>query len=132
VAKFPGAQVLTLADLVPEHRRLFLQDHPDKCPGRVDLSFYGGPSATALSLWGPAENVLVMARPKASSWSIDVLDRGNAPGVVWKEPPGEYKDMYEETRLQLRNEGLVWCGYESWAILYGWMDGRVQKIWLAD
>ena len=77
--------------------------------------------------------ILVVARRRVSkAWSLDTLDESDGTPVVWKQPAGEYTDAYGEKKLTVVTEGLVWCGYGSWTILYAWTDGGMQKIWLSD
>ncbi len=39
--KYPGASVVTLADLDEYNRKLFQKDHGTRCPGLVKVNFYG-------------------------------------------------------------------------------------------
>jgi hypothetical protein len=120
VGKFPGYEVLTLAHL--------------DAYGRGQFHMFGDPfPATALSLVKGNKAVLVVARHQAAmTWTLEQLEESDGTPAVWKEPPGEYTDVYGEKKLTVVRDGILWCGYGSWAILYGWVDGRVQKIWLAD
>jgi hypothetical protein len=132
--ELPGWEVVTLAHLSPEHQRLYARDHPKGCPGVVTLDFFGDPfPAIALSLVKPRKALLVLARQRSpEGWSSQVLEDTNEPAVVWKEGHGVHTDVYGERRLSVSSEGLVWCGYESWAILYAWVDGKIEKIWISD
>jgi len=131
---FPGWKVLTSVDLSPDHRQFFARDHPAACPGQVFVNFFGDPMpSVALSLMKPGKALLVLARQKSpDTWSSEILEEGSEAGVLWKQEAGEYEDVYGDRRLRVAREGVVWCGYESWAILYAWVDGRVEKIWLSD
>ena len=131
---FPGWKRVTHTDLPSERRSLFVRDHPAACPGQVSIDFFGDARPTiALSLWRRGKALLVLARERSSdTWSSQVLDEGNEAGVVWKEGPGDYEDVHRGRRLRVAREGLVWCGYESWAILYSWDNGKVEKVWISD
>ncbi|MGA9594450.1 MAG: hypothetical protein WBS18_15230, partial [Candidatus Acidiferrales bacterium] len=57
--------------------------------------------------------------------------KGSVP-VVWSQPPGEYRDVYGKKTIRATNQVIVFCGYESWAILYAWTGKEVEKIWISD
>jgi hypothetical protein len=131
---FRGWKPVNHTDLTSERRDLFIRDHPTACPGKVSINFFGDARPTiALSLWRSGKALLVLARERSGhTWSTEILDEGNEAGVVWKEGPGEYEDVRGERRVRVVREGLVWCGYESWAVLYALVDGKVEKVWLSD
>src|SRR5574340_1455198 len=131
---FPGWRVTRAVDLDPYHRSLFEKDHAAACPGIVQLDFFGDSlPATAFSLVKGKRSKLVLARQRTvGNWSLEILDQSDRTPVVWREERGEYSDAYGAKKLSVARDGLVWCAYESSAILYAWVDGRVQKIWIAD
>src|ERR1700674_5130933 len=44
--KFPGAHLVTLADLDDYKKKLYKKDHGSRCPGLVRVNFYGDGKAT--------------------------------------------------------------------------------------
>lgn len=137
--KYPGASVVTLADLNEYDRKLFQKDHGTRCTGLVKVNFYGdGKPTWALVLIageGPKQKAeLVVARQLGEGWelrSLETTDTAPVP-AVWREGPGEYRDVYGEKTLRATHPVIVLCGYESWAILYAWTGKEVEKIWISD
>jgi len=136
--KYPAAKVVDLGDLSRDDRGFFQKDHGDRCPGLARVDFYGdGKPTWALVLIASdgrkREARLVVARQVGANWETSSLDtaNGSAP-VVWRQDPGEYRDVYGEKTIRATHPVIVFAGYESWAILYAWTGKRVQKIWLAD
>jgi len=137
--QYPSSRLVAQDDLTQEHRRLFRKDHGARCPGMVEVDFYGDRKPTwALVIFQDSslgtKVLLVVARRTASVWkltSLDSTDAGVAP-VVWTEGPGEYRDVLEERKIQAKHPVIVFAGYESWAIVYAWMGAEVAKIWITD
>ncbi len=136
--KYQGQKIVSLSDLDDYDRGLFQKDHSGACPGLVSVDFYGdGKPTLALALipkdGAKGKAMLVVAHRVGESWRATLLDtaRDSVP-VVWKQDPGEYQDVYHEKKLLAPKPVIVFCGYEAWAILYAWRDGRVTKIWLSD
>jgi hypothetical protein len=138
VSKYPGAKLVTLTDLGEDDRGFFQKDHDNSCPGLVRVDFYGdGKPTLALVLTakdGAKEKAeLVVAHQAGESWEIALLDTAEGPvPVVWSQPPGEYRDVYGKKTIRATRPVIVFCGYESWAILYAWTGNKVAKIWLSD
>jgi hypothetical protein len=131
---FPGWKVVDRGDLAESDWTLFQRDHPKACPGQASIKLYGDAKPTvALSLARTGRGRLVLAREHSPRrWQFEVLEDGNEAGVLWAVGPGKYQDVHDGRQLTIVNEGLVWCGYESWAILYSVVGGKIDKIWLAD
>ncbi|MFZ3201516.1 MAG: hypothetical protein WA175_10250 [Candidatus Acidiferrales bacterium] len=138
--KYPGAKVVGLSELEEDDRKFFQKDHGDACPGLVKVDFYGdGKPTLALVLTktgGAKEHTeLVVAHRVEERWIMTDLDAGDpspyAP-AVWSQPPGEYHDIYGNKTIRATRPVIVFCKYESWAILYAWTGNRVTKIWLSD
>src|SRR5713226_3722273 len=98
--KYPGASLVTLADLSEYNRKLFQKDHGTRCPGLVRVNFYGdGKPTWALVLiageGSKQKAELVMARRLGEDWdlrSLDTSDTAPLP-VVWRQGPGKYEGM---------------------------------------
>jgi hypothetical protein len=137
VTKYPGTKVVTLSDLQDDDRKLFRSDHGNTCPGMINVDFYGdGQQAVAMVFKAEAKNVptkLVLAHRTKTGWEAKLLETGgpDAP-VVWSQPPGEYQDVYGEKQIRATRSVIVFCKYESWAILYAWTGTGVKKIWIMD
>jgi hypothetical protein len=136
--KYPGKKVVTLADLQDDDRGFFQKDHNGSCPGLVKVDFYGdGKPTLALVLIGNGEgkdsSVLVVAHQVETAWKTSTLATGGPTvPVVWSQDPDEYQDVYGQKKIHATRPVIVFCRYESWAILYAWTGGRVAKIWLQD
>jgi hypothetical protein len=127
-------QVVTTPVLDSGDRASFEKDHPGACPGMVELNFFGDAlPTTVLSVVNGTKAKLVLARQRSPDrWSIQTLEESDGRPVVWVEKRGVFSDVHGEKKLTVVREGVVWCGYGSWAILYAWVGNRVEKIWLAD
>jgi|SRR6267378_6233867 len=136
--KYPGARVVSLADLDEYDRKLFQKDHGSRCPGLVKVDFYGdGKPTWALVLVGdgkPSQRKaeLVVARQTGEGWEIRSLDTADGTPVVWRQGPGKYEGMSEPATIRAAHQVIVFCGYESWAILYAWTGKKVEKTWISD
>jgi len=137
-SKYPGRTIVTLSDLSEAYKKLFQKDHGGDCPGLVKVDFYGdGKPTLALALTtknvAQGKTELVLAHQIGADWKTITLETTDGPTpVVWSEKPGEYKDVYGEKKIRATRPAIVFCGYESWAILYAWTNNRVVKIWLSD
>ena len=136
--KYPGARLTNIADLTQYDSGLFQKDHGARCPGLARVDFYGdGRPTWALALIagdGPQKTAqLVVARQLGKTWKTKVLDTasGTVP-VVWREAPGEYRDVYGEKTIRATHQTIVFAEYEAWAILYAWTGTGVKKIWISD
>lgn len=134
--KYPGTHIVELSDLNEDDKTLFLKDHANSCPGLTKVDFYGdGKPTFALVLISKDDKTrLVVAHQRERAWSLTAIDTGGGPGpapVVWSLKAGEYTGVYKG-KIQATNPVIVFCGYESWAILYAWTNNKIAKIWLMD
>ena len=53
-------------------------------------------------------------------------------GSIREAGPGVYKDVYGRKELHASHAVIVFCGYESWAIVYAWTNNKVDKVWIRD
>lgn len=136
--KYPGAKVVTSLDLGEHDMSYFEKDHKAACPGLVSVDFYGDHKPTvALVLVlgsGPSEVAeLVVAHRAVNRWETKLLDTAKlSVPVVWSQPPGKYDDVYGNKAIRATHPVIVFCGYDSWAIVYAWKGDRVSKVWLHD
>lgn len=138
--KYPGTAVVGLSDVGDNNRKFFQKDHGDACPGLVKVDFYGDGQPVLALLLTKRDSVtkptkLILARRAEGTWKMVLLDTGDsspyAP-VVWSQPPGEYKDVYGKKTIRATRPVIVFCEYQSWAIVYAWTGKRVAKVWIAD
>jgi hypothetical protein len=136
--KFPNSRIVNLSDLTRDDRGFFQHDHGNVCPGLVKVDFYGdGKPTVALVLItkknGTEQTALFVAHQIGSNWKIAQLETGGPVGpVLWTQPPGNYTDVYGEKSIRAVRPVIVFCKYESWAILYAWTGKSVKKIWIMD
>jgi len=141
--KFPGATVVNLSDLSDDDKKIFHEDqksfpkiHTNACPGLARVDFYGDKKPTlAVVLLLPAkkESQLIVAHQVGTDWNIRAMDTSDGPApVVWTEPAGKYTDIERGKELRAKWPVIIFCGYESWAIVYAWMGNRVDKVWIMD
>ena len=136
--KYHTTKLVSLPDLTDEEKKLFQKDHGNACPGLARLDFYGdGKRTFALVLEvkaGTKETAeLILAHRDVEGWRIRDLDTAHGPApVVWSERPGEYRDVYGEKKLRATMRVIVFCGYNSWAVVYAWTGRRVDKVWIRD
>jgi hypothetical protein len=136
--RYPEAHVVALSDLGSDDKVLFTKEHGDTCPGLSRVDFYGdGRPTLAISLVSNSEHekkaLLIVAHQVSDAWSVERIDAADSSTpVVWNDKPGKYTDVYGNKKLRATRPVIVWCAYESWAILYAWTGSTVSKIWLSD
>jgi|ERR1700687_1411585 len=136
--KFPGAHLVSLADLDDYDKKLYKKDHGSRCPGLVRVNFYGDGKATWALVLISGENPkrkaeLIVARQLDSEWDIRSLETTDGTPVVWREGPGKYEGLYVgDKTIHATNPVIVFCGLESWAIVYSWNGKEVEKVWTSD
>jgi hypothetical protein len=136
-AKFPGAHVVNLADLGDYDKKLFKKDHGTQCPGLVRVNFYGDEKPTwALVLMSgetqKSKAKLLVARKLDTDWDIRFIVSTSGTPVVWREPPGKYEGVWGDKAIHARNPVIVFCGYESWVVVYAWNGKAVEKVQMSD
>lgn len=139
-AKFPGAHLVSLADLDDYDKKLYKKDHGPRCPGLVRINFYGDGKPTwaivLISGTDPKKTKaeLIVVRQVDGEWDIRYLETTDGTPVVWREGPGKYEGLYGdgEKMIHATNPVIVFCGYESWAIVYSRNGKEVEKVWISD
>ena len=138
--QYPETRVATIQDLEAFHQKLYRKDHGSRCPGLSRINFYGDGRPTwaiVLLRRNSHENdsLLIVARLLNNQWNLQLFEKANgATPAVWREGPGTYKDVYgDETKtIHAVRPVIVFCGYESWAIVYAWNGKKVEKVWVSD
>jgi hypothetical protein len=136
--KFPGAHVVDLADLSEEDRNLYKKDHGLRCPGLVEVNFYGDgkPTWTLVLISGQdprqMKSQLLIAQRLESDWDIHSLSVATGIPVVWRENPGKNKDIYGQKAIHAARPVVVLCYYYSSAVVFSWNGKNVEKVWLSD
>ena len=135
--KYPDMHLVTFADLSEYDQKLFRKDHKNQCPGLAKVDFYGDGKPTYAVVLVSGENSkrkaeLILAHQLADGWEIRSLDVTDGTPVVWRENPGKYDDMYGPKTIRARNPVVVFCGLESWAVIYAWNGKEVEKLQVSD
>jgi hypothetical protein len=136
--KYLNSTIVALADMDEYDRKLYQKDHRTGCPGLLPVNFYGDGQPTWALVLKAAESgrnraELIVVRHSDKGWEIRSLERTDSKApVVWSERPGKYEDVYRENAIRAKWPVIVFCQYESWAILYAWTGKGVEKIWIAD
>jgi len=73
-----------------------------------------------------------VARHIADKWQTRSLETADGTPVVWSEGPGKYDGMSDPMTIRAKYPVIVFCGYESWAILYAWTGKEIEKTWISD
>jgi hypothetical protein len=135
--KYPDTRPVTLADLEEYDRKLFQKDHGTRCPGLARVNFYGDGKPTWAIVLISGENPkrkgeLVVARQAPEGWDIRSLDTTDGTPVVWREGPGKYDDLYGKKTIRATRPVIVFCGLESWAVIFAWTGKEVEKVQTSD
>ena len=135
--KYPDAHIVTLADLDEYRRRLYRKDHGSTCPGLAKVDFYGDGKPTLAIVLISGENPnrkaqLVVAHQLNETWEIRLLETTDGTPVVWREGSGKYEGMSEPNIIRAKNPVIVFCGLESWALVYAWNGKEVEKLQVSD
>ena len=135
-------RVVTMADLEDYGKKLFKKDHGNRCPGLAKVDFYGDGKPTWALVLITGENPkrkaqLVVAHQIGVSWETRLLETTDGTPVVWTKGPGKYResasfDSASDRTLRATNPVIVFCGLESWAIVYVWNGKEVEKIQTSD
>jgi hypothetical protein len=134
---YPGAKLVTLADLDEYDRELWRKNHGVRCPGLVKVDFYGdGKPTWALVLimgGNPVRKAqFVVAHRAADKWETRTLETTSGTPVVWREPPGTYRQFDGAKKILARNSAIAFVGLESWAIVYAWDGKKVMHVQVSD
>ncbi|SRR6266478_1597337 len=136
--KYPGTRLVSLSDLTDYEKKLFQKDHGTRCPGLVKVNFYGDGKPTWALVLISGENPnrkaqLVVAHQVDDTWETRLLSTTDGTPVVWRDGPGKYEGLYyEEKTIRAQWPVIVFCGLESWAVLYAWTGNEVEKVQLSD
>jgi hypothetical protein len=136
--KYPGTRVVSLADLSQFRRKLFQKAHGNRCPGLVKVNFYGDGKPTYALVVISGENPkrkaeLVVARQVDEGWETRSLDTTDGTPVVWRAGPGKYEGLYYgEKTIRARWPVIVFCGLESWEVVFAWTGKEVEKVQTSD
>jgi hypothetical protein len=135
--KYPDKKLVSLADLDEYKRKLFQKDHGTRCPGLVKINFYGDGKPTWALVLISGENPkrkaeLIVARQVDEGWETRSLDTTDGTPVVWREGPGKYDGLYGEKTIRATSPVIVFCGLESWAVVFVWTGKDVEKVQTDD
>lgn len=135
--RYPGTRLVSLADLDEYQRKLFQKDQGSRCPGLVKVNFYGDgkPTWALVLISGESPKwkaTLVVAHQVDKSWETRSLDTTDGTPVVWREGPGKYDDLYGKKTIRAARPVIVFCGLESWAVVFAWTGKEVEKVQISD
>jgi hypothetical protein len=135
--KYPGTRVVGFDDLTDYKRKLFKKHHSSQCPGLVKVDFFGDGKPTWALVLISGENPkrkaeLIVARQVDEGWETRSLDTTDGTPVVWREGPGKYDGLYGEKTIRAASPVIVFCGLESWAVVFVWTGKDVEKIQIDD
>ena len=135
--KYLGTRVVGFDDLTDYKRKLFKKHHSSQCPGLVKVNFYGDGKPTWAVVLISGENPkrkaeLVVARQVDEGWETRSFGTTDGTPVVWRKDPGEYEDMYEKKTIRARSPVIVFCGLESWEVVFAWTGKEVEKVQTSD
>lgn len=128
-------RMLTLSDLHPDDRRLWLQARPGVCPGFsvVKLSAKSAPAfAVAMvrpSAKGQREKAVLVA---GRSWVLADREVGGAPFVVWRAGPGPTQAWDGGPVIQVRWDSVVVEKLEASAVQFYLDEGRLRSVVTSD
>jgi hypothetical protein len=134
---YANTKLVSLSDLDEHDRKLFQKEHGNRCPGLMRVDFYGDGKPTWALVLIVGENPkrraqLVVAHQTDRRWESRSLETTDGTPVIWRMNPGKYADMYGKKTVVAAHPAIVFCGYESWAILYAWTGKNAEKVWLSD
>jgi hypothetical protein len=142
-SKYLGYEIIRLESLTRDYQEAFKKDHGAACPGVVNLDFFGDKRQTyAILLKKDAgknhlkkmELIIVSKPENKNDWvilSVDHFEDVTIP-VIWEESPGKYDDVEKDISIRAKNPVIFLVGYESWGIVYAWINRKVEKVWIKD
>ena len=135
--RYPAFHIVTQQDLEAYDRKLFRHDFGARCPGLVQVNFYGDGTPTWAVVLISGDNPhrkaeLVVAHRAALEWELRSLESTDGNPVVWRDSPGKYDDVYGEKTIRAAYPVIVFVGYGSWAVLYSWTGKEVVDVQLSD
>ena len=137
-ASYPGGKIVTFADLSKDEQDNFPKEAESRCPGFTAVDFYGDGNPTyAIELvWNldkdPTTKLFIAHKP-GNSWHLRVVDKADGPvPVLLTAKSGEYESIYRDRKIVAAHPTVMLRGFGSFWIVYGWIDHRVQKVWLRD
>jgi long-chain acyl-CoA synthetase len=131
VAHAIAEQRPTLAFMVPAHlQRLFAHGHLPDLSSFRRLVHAGAPCPT------PIKEAALAAFPSGSVWEFYGATEGQftvCPPDDWRQHPGTVGRARPRRRLEVDNDGLVWCHVPAFARFEYWRDPeRTEAAWRGD
>jgi len=72
------------------------------------------------------ENTIVLTDPERMELNQRMASRSG------REPPGKYDDLYGKKKIRATGPVIVFCGLESWEVVFAWTGKEVEKVQLSD
>ena len=138
-SQFPGWRIKTTDDLASYHQKLWAESKPKACPGIASGHFLNPTKQTFALLLVPdtpgknGYKVVVFARsdgkPGVTPTVIEeAKDHSSARVVIYRVPPGLYKDPENTRRVRIRLDGIQVEEMEAAASLYFWRNGYFHYL----
>lgn len=138
----PLWNIVRLADLRGDARRLWMAKRPTDCPGVVTGQFFErGQDAQAILFYSTRKSsalerlvVVQIANGRAESQTADEWRRepGEPVTVVWKLGPGKYTSGDGSKKIQITRDAIALELIPEGVILYYWSGGRFQNLTLTE
>lgn len=141
-AKFPGLQIVTLADLDQDERQAWSSAHPGICPGIAPGRFDPvHKNAYAISLFRPLGNyryreALILLTQEEGKYSVSILSPESEVTahvyVVWQQRPGAFKDAETGKRIRTVWPIITYEAIEAGATAYYWQGAEFKSFVLSQ
>lgn len=139
---FPHSRVKSTEDLEAYHQKLWQENRPNACPGIAEGNFLAPSEKTFALLLVPevpsntGYKVVVLSKPRGKTYSASVIDDGkdelSERVVIYRVPPGTYKEPENTRRVQIKLDGVVVEAMEAGATLYLWRNGRFDHMVISE
>jgi hypothetical protein len=136
----PGWSVVDIKDLISDDQKLWAQHRGTSCPGiaiaKLDDS---GRQAYAIALLDRAgdrlnEKVVVLLPRSArlSPRTLITAHKVDTPSVIWRAPPGDYRDWEGGPTIHVPTDSIVVEKMESNAMLYYLRGNQFHSVQTAN
>jgi hypothetical protein len=141
-ARFPGLQIVTLADLDQDERQAWSTAHPGMCPGIASGKFDPAHKITyAVSLFRPLGNyryreALVLLTQEEGKYFASILSPESEVTahvyVVWQQSAGAFKDAETGKRVRAVWPIITYEAIEAGATAYYWQGSEFKSFVLSQ
>ncbi len=138
--KYPEWKIVTTSDLIPDDRELWLEHHPNKCPGFTTNQFddSGIPSTAVLLIPKDKQKdlakIILFSRKSGKLVAFvleDTKNTGRTP-VIHSRAAGTYVSWDRTEKITTRFPVILYEFIESSLIMFYWRDGKFEEFFLSD